>query len=56
MHKYHYELMDENYAHWGVIEACNDKDFIEKLKQKYKSYLCIYFDCPVTGKTKAADW
>jgi len=58
MHEYHYQFDSDYGAMFGVIEAKNEKEFYEILKQDHKQDINAdgCFDCPITGDEKPLNW
>ncbi len=58
MQEYHYQLESDYGVCFGMIEASNEKEFYEILKQDHKADINAdgCFDCPVTGDEKPLNW
>ena len=58
MHEYHYQLESDYGVCFGMIEANNEKEFYEILKQEHKADINAdgCFDCPVTADEKPLNW
>ena len=58
MHEYHFQLESDYGVSFGMIEANNEKEFYEILKQDHKQDINAdgCFDCPITGDEKPLDW
>ena len=58
MHEYHFQLESDYGVTFGMIEAKNEKEFYEILKQDYKQDINAdgCFDCPITGDENPLNW